>query len=96
MNRPDPNNWYVRSLFNIADNFGQARMSRSVSVKKAMADSFDIKISIGQAKEIITLMSHNLKGEDNISSMTSLLVKVTEKEETECNKIASFLSNFKR
>lgn len=95
-NQEETNNWYLRSLMNIADNFGQARLNKSASVKKAMSESFDINISNDQAKTIITLMSQNYRGKDRVSYMTTRLVDIISKDESECKKIASFLSNFKR
>ena len=95
-NNDDSNNWYLRSLMNIADDFGQARMNKSASVKKAIAESFDLNISSDQAKGVITLMSQNYKGKDRISYMTTRLVDIIQQDEIECKKIASFLSTFKR
>ena len=95
-NNDDSNNWYLRSLMNIADDFGQARMNKSASVKKAIAESFDLNISSDQAKGVITLMSQTYKGKDRISYMTTRLVDIIQQDEIECKKIASFLSNFKR
>lgn len=90
------NNWYLRSLMNIADDFGQARMNKSASVKKAISESFDISISNDQAKSIITLMSENYKGKDRVNYMTIRLAEIIPTNEDECKKIASYLSNFKK
>lgn len=94
--KQEDKNWYSRCLINIADNFGQAKLNRSDSVKKAMEESFDIKISNDQAKNILVLMSQKYKGKDRINYMTSRLSEIIPIEESECNKIACFLSNFKK
>lgn len=95
-NEDDAQNWYLRSLQNIADSIGQARMTKSASLKKAISESFDISISTDQAKDMMKLMSENYKSKDRVSYMSSKLVEILKIEESDCRKIASFLSNFKK
>lgn len=95
-NEDDAQNWYLRSLQNIADSIGQARMTKSASLKKAIQESFEISISSDQAKDIMNLMSENYKAKDRVNYMSSKLLEILKIEEADCKKIASFLSNFKK
>lgn len=95
-NEDDAQNWYLRSLQNIADSIGQARMTKSASLKKAIFESFEISISSDQAKDIMRLMSENYKTKDRINYMSYKIADILKVEETDCKKIASFLSNFKK
>ena len=95
-NEDDAQNWYLRSLQNIADSIGQARMTKSASLKKAIQESFEIPISNDQAKDIMKLMSENYKSKDRVNYMSSKLVDILKIAESDSKKVASFLSNFKK
>ncbi len=95
-NEDDAQNWYLRSLQNIADSIGQARITKSASLKKAIFESFEVSMSNDQTKEVMKLVSENYKSKDRQNYMSGKLVDILGIKESECKKIASFLSNFKK
>jgi hypothetical protein len=89
-------NWYLRSLENIADSVGRAKLIRSDSVKKAFIESFDLKISSAQSKKIIHMLDKSSGSEDKMSSLKEELSDIfKEATEEDISKIASYLYNFK-
>lgn len=88
-------NWYVRSLNNIADSIGQAKISRTSSIKKAMMDSFDIKISNEDSKKIMSMLNNNLSKSEKESLLKERISGIIDVDNDKLAKIASYFSNFK-
>lgn len=88
-------NWYERSLNKIADSIGQVKINRISSIKKAMFESFDIKISKEDSKKIMSILQNELsKNEKNIFLKEKIAEIINTDEET-LSKIASYFTNFK-
>lgn len=89
-------NWYLRSLENIADSVGRAKLTRSDSVKKAFIESFDLKISSTQGKKIISMLDKSSGSEDKMTSLKEELSDIfKEVTEEDISKMASYLYSFK-
>jgi len=95
MNKNDEN-WYLRSLHNIADSVGQVKVKRYDSMKKMIDESFDIKIDANQSKKIIAMLDKKVDEEFKISfiedELSSILSSV---DEITLKKISSYLYNYK-
>lgn len=88
-------NWYTRSLNNIADSIGQAKISRTSSIKKAMLESFDLKISNEDSKKIKNMLNNNLNKSEKESLIKEKISEMIDVDDDQLAKIASYLSNFK-
>lgn len=89
-------NWYLRSLQNIADSVGRAKLTRSDSVKKAFTESLEIKISSIQSKKIIAMLDKTSGSEDKMTILKEELSNILDDLDiNEISRIASYLYSFK-
>jgi|LauGreDrversion4_2_1035121.scaffolds.fasta_scaffold17333_3 hypothetical protein len=88
-------NWYLRSLQNIADSVGNIKLKRSDSIKKIMNESFDIKISSDQSKKIISMLDKTLEEDEKISYLEDELSSILENVDNfTIKKISNYLYNY--
>lgn len=91
----EDNNWYLRSLHKIADSVGQVKLNRTDSVKKAIYESFDIKLSTEDSRKVLSILSQDIHKKDRANFINEKISEFLETDEETTFKIASYLTNFK-